>query len=168
MKKHFLSFLLSLHCLFVVAQTDEGIAKFSEEKRNQWIKKKTTELIKIKPETILQKAMLQENEHTDGIILSVEINGKNILHTKDGGWIYFEAHSAHDNSKVGDITIAIDNKKRIFINEGHVCGGYIYFDAMHFKEIPSADSFFKHFNYNSENGNWKQVNKMKSNISFID
>ncbi len=157
MQKLFLSFLLSLHCFFVFAQADEGIAKFSEEKRNQWIKEKTSELKKIKPETVFQKATLQENEHVDGIILSVEVKGKNILYTGDDGWIYFETHSAHDNSDIGDITIAIDSKKRIFINEGHVCGGYIYFDAMHFKEIPSADSFFKHFNYDSEKGNWKRV-----------
>ena len=128
------------------AQEKHTASQVSIPKRNQWIKEKSAMLKKFKPNAVIAKAVISENEVTNGINLSVDINDKGYLVTKDSGWIYFITHSAHNNPKVGDITLAIDNSKNIFINEGHVCGGYASFRALNFKEVNSVSDFFQYFN----------------------
>ena len=148
-------------CLFsittLVAQEKHTASQVSAQKRNQWIKEQSAKLKKIKPTTTTEKAALNENEVTDGIRLTVDINDKGYLVTKDSGWIYFITHSAHKNPQVGDITLAIDHNKNIFMNEGHVCGGYISFGAVNFKEVTSVNDFFQYFTSDEKNGGWKKV-----------
>jgi hypothetical protein len=139
------------------AQEKHTASQVSIPKRNQWIKEKSAMLKKFKPNAVIAKAVISENEVTNGINLSVDINDKGYLVTKDSGWIYFITHSAHNNPKVGDITLAIDNSKNIFINEGHVCGGYASFRALNFKEVNSVSDFFQYFNSEEKNGQWKKV-----------
>jgi hypothetical protein len=139
------------------AQEKHTALQVSIPKRNQWIKEQSAMLKKFKPTAATEKAVINENEVTNGINLSVDINYKGYLVTKDSGWIYFITHSAHNNPKVGDITLAIDNSKNIFMNEGHVCGGYVSFRALNFKEINSVSDFFQYFNCGDKNGEWKKV-----------
>jgi hypothetical protein len=141
------------------AQEKHAASQVSAKKRNKWMKEQSVKLNNFQPIATTEKAEIRENELMDGsgTRLSVEIRNKGYLVTKDNGWIYFVAHSAHENPKVGDITLAIDHNKNIFMYTGHVCGGYISFGSEHLKEINNVHDFFQYFTTDEKNDGWKKV-----------
>jgi hypothetical protein len=82
------------------------------------------------------------------------LQGSGYIRFDNGEWIYLISNSAHDNEKVGDITLAMDNKRRFYINEGHVCGGIIHFTTQQVIKKLSSDEFFRHFVSDQENADW--------------
>ncbi len=91
-------------------------------------------------------------DHVCSVRLGAFVSGNILFKTKGKGWIYIMPHSRHD-----DKAVAIDHKSRIYINEGHICGGSVVYQVFHFKVLKHTDDFFKHFVIGDINGDWHRV-----------
>ena len=128
------------------------------EKQKKWIAENIVLLKKIKPDKSLDTAQIYQLDFVDSVGLAVYVSDKALVKTTGKGWIYVIAHSEHDDKAVGDIALAIDNKKKIYKNVSHVCGGVVVYQASHFKELKKTDDFFKYFTNNAGgDGRWKRV-----------
>ena len=105
------------------------------EKRNEWIQSTSKELKNIKPGDSYKKVDLKITEYNNKVKHSVRILKEGMLDLPNGNWIYITTSSSHNNPEIGDIILAIDNKRRIFYNEGHVCGGIIHFETDQIDEL---------------------------------
>lgn len=65
-------------------------------------------------------------------------SGTGLIEFDNNEWIYIATHSWHLDDKIGDVSVAIDNKGNIYLNEGHVCGG-INFVPSKFNVAPNED-----------------------------
>ena len=95
---------------------------------------------------------MYEMDHVCSVRLGAFVSGNILFKTKGKGWIYIMPHSRHD-----DKAVAIDHKSRIYINEGHICGGSVVYQVFHFNVLKHTDDFFKHFVIGDINGDWHRV-----------
>jgi hypothetical protein len=96
------------------------------------------------------------------------VQGSGYISFDNGEWIYLVSNSAHDNEKVGDITIAVDNRGRMYLNEGHVCGGIIHFITNDKTETETGDGFFRHFISDTDNRGWESIHREYKTSSYSE
>jgi len=128
------------------------------EKQIKWIEETKAALKKIKPDNSLDTAQFYHLDFTDSIGLAIYVADKALIRTTGKGWIYVMAHSEHTDKAIGDIALAIDNKRRMYKSESHICGGVVVFQASHFKELEKTEDFFKYFTNNAGGkGRWERI-----------
>lgn len=89
----------------------------------EWINATANELLNINPDISYKKAAVKATETDNGVRLSVRIMKEGgWINLPKGNWIYIVTTSAHNNPEIGDISLAIDNRKNIYFNAVHVCG----------------------------------------------
>ncbi len=134
-----------------------GNAAISDVSRKQWVKETSRELRKFNPENCVNY-MEPETMEIDGYFrISYRMTEPGCIRFENGDWIYLVSNSSHFNEKVGDITLAIDNQNRRFINEGHVCAGIIHFIIEEKVEVKSADQFFELFVSDTDSIHWRKM-----------
>ena len=69
--------------------------------------------------------------------------GSALIEFGANGWVYVLTHSSHNDERIGDISIAIDNTGALWENLGHVCGG-IRFGGRDGGGAKSPEEFFRH------------------------
>lgn len=147
--------LFSLSADSVYSQIQAESAGICESQKSKWLSEAIQFLLT--PEYTEQLALLRiDTYETDSNQLShrVRLNGKGKLMLENDQWIAMKSHSSHDSKDIGDITVAIENTGRIYISEGHICGGLISF-AFVGKEIRyDTDFFFNHFKSDTESAPW--------------
>jgi hypothetical protein len=72
----------------------------------------------------------------------------------NGDWIYLVSHSWHEDARIGDLSLAIDSQKRIYYNDGHVCGGIIHFYIGFETQVNSSQDFFQLFMSDCDDCKW--------------
>lgn len=91
-------------------------------KRDEYIRNTIEEISKIQPNDFLT-AVKQE----DGKYCYV-LRENCAIKFKDGNWAYISlrsSHGTHDTrgkNQIGDVTIAIDSQKNIYVSYHHICG----------------------------------------------
>jgi hypothetical protein len=98
--------------------------------------------------------------------ISYRLMGDGYIRFENGDWLFLRSTSSHLNEQVGDITLAIDNRGEIFINEGHVCGGIIHFITHEKKAVKAASDFIQHFMSDTDDQYWSRLDREKSTLLF--
>ncbi len=127
------------------------------QEREKWIRETVIILKKLSgpaDEQIIEKKVTE----LDGFFQAgYRVQGSGYIRFDNGDWIYLVSNSAHDNEKIGDITLAMDNKRRFYINEGHVCGGIIHFVTNDKIAVRAATDFTEHFISDTDDAGWKNL-----------
>jgi hypothetical protein len=89
--------------------------------------------------------------------ISYRLQGSGYIHFDNGDWIYLVSTSSHDTEQVGDLTLAIDNHGKIYLNEGHICGGIIHFIINDKIAVKAASDFIQHFISDTDDIGWKNL-----------
>ncbi len=139
--------------------------KINPLKRQQWTVETVSRLKDYKISTNDQPIQVDEINIEDYFQLSYRINGQGLIKFQDGSWVYLISNSIHNNSEVGDLTIAIDSQGNKYTNDGHICGGLIHFVSKDKIPVEHADHFFKYFKSGTDDQQWKEI-KIKNNSKF--
>jgi hypothetical protein len=76
---------------------------------------------------------------------------------KNGERILICIHSGHEDPEVGDVSVAMDiRKKRFYINYGHICGNLINFEKISVEIPVDSKSFFRFFLSDTDERKWKK------------
>ena len=147
---------LVLFCVATVYGQHSDPSTIDLEKRALWIDQAMMEMLKINPDTV---SNILEPEITDlgeaYYSLSYRLKKPGIIRFSKKDWIYLMPSSSHDDPEVGDITLAMNKKKKFFINEGHICGGIIHFMTTSRITASSSDQFFENFVSDTDSMPWK-------------
>jgi len=91
-------------------------------KRDEYIRNTIEEMSKIKPNEFLAAVKLEDGKYCYVLRENCAIK------FKDGNWVYISLrsrHGTHDTrgrNQIGDVTIAMDSKKNIYVSYHHICG----------------------------------------------
>lgn len=117
----------------------------NQDVRRAWKDSAFSELKLFQPEMAEEHASFTEKYIENMRILSIRVQGNVFVPVGRRNWIYMFSVSSHDSPQTGDMTLAIDQQKRIYLNEGHVCGGIIHFETSKLRSIKRSRQFFRHF-----------------------
>ena len=157
MKNLVLSFAIILTTFSISYAQHTDASLISVEKRDQWINKTSQELKNFIPDTILTSITIDRYVWDEGQKISCRVSENGIIRLDDGGWIYITTTSGHQNIEIGDISMAVDHKKNIYKNFGHVCGGIIHFESTQLTELTKTADFFKYFFSDTDSAAWEKV-----------
>jgi len=132
---------------------DDSVAV--EDAKLQWIEKTAASMANMRPEmctNVIEPDILKLDNYYR---LSYRLTEPGCIRFDNGDWIFLVSNSEHFDEEVGDVTLAIDNSKRIFINDGHVCGGIISFMVEHEIDLNSAEAFFQHTVSDTDDIKWQ-------------
>jgi hypothetical protein len=144
-KQIILSFMLLLVVFFTSSAQEPENTKVSPEKRDKWIKETATEMRNFKPDSSIKVVTPSILDLGDRKKLAYKVNKSGIINLINDDWIYIITHSSHQDEEIGDVSLAVDNKRHIYINEDHVCGGVIRFETDQITELNKSSDFFKYF-----------------------
>ncbi len=88
--------------------------------------------------------------------ISYRTMGLTAIRCKNKETVFISSHSSHMDHSIGDITVAIDYRKNIYINKGHICGGIINFKRLKPRIAESAIKFFKEFYSDTDDEKWER------------
>jgi hypothetical protein len=126
----------------------------NEEKRNLWIKRVVDSLSSLGRMDSFEVSMPNITDYENIKMISYRINRKGKIVFQDGQSISIFLHSAHEDSEIGDISVAIDKNNMIYINLGHVCGGIAHFN-MDVAQTPlNSKIFFAKFYSDTDGDKW--------------
>jgi len=125
------------------------------ESLGQWLEQARKGMAGFRPDTCKN---IIEVEITDlgeeYYACSYRVDGPGMIRISDTEWIFLVPSSSHDNPEVGDITLAMDQKKRFYMNEGNICGGIIHFQTHDRFELTKSRQFFKYFVSDTNSVRW--------------
>ena len=155
MRNLFIPALMIFVNMFTVSGQHADTSQVIPGVREQWLERTRQEMVNFHSDTCRKTI---EPEITDlgeeYYSCSYRLQGPGMIRISAEEWIYLVASSAHDNPEVGDITLGMDQKKRFYINEGHVCGGIIHFQSLERIELKTSKQFFKHFVSDTDSAGW--------------
>jgi hypothetical protein len=64
-------------------------------------------------------------------------------------------HSLHSDKEILEISIAVDNRMRVFVNAGHVYGGIVHFETNDDILPADVDVFFSRFHLDTDDERWE-------------
>jgi hypothetical protein len=153
-----ITFILLAGTTFAFGQ-HAGESLIVPEKRNGWIQATAKELLNIIPDSTIQQTSVNVIEIENDIRLSIRILEEGWIDLSGGNWIYIITTSSHNNPEIGDVSVAIDNRKNVYYNEGHVCGGIIHFETMQLRKLKTSKEFFASFISDTDSMSWKRLKK---------
>ncbi len=115
----------------------------SELKRSQWIETQSNNLKMLMLDSCSVVVHPQVIEIEDYYRISYRFTSPGCIRFDNGDTVFVTFNSSHDDPDTGDITLAVDNHSRLFVNYGHVCGGIIHFVVDQRVDIHSVDDFFR-------------------------
>jgi len=132
---------------------DDSVA--IEDAKLQWIEQTAASMASMRPEMCTNVIEPSIRKLGDYYRLSYRLKGSGCIRFDNGDWIFLVSNSEHFDKEVGDVTLAIDNSKRIFINDGHVCGGIVNFIVDGKTALDSAEAFFQHTVSDTDDIKWQ-------------
>lgn len=157
MKKLAFSFFLILATISFSFAQHSDVSEVSAMKQDKWIQETIREFNSFSPDSSVTAIIIDQNIWDDGQKLSCRIVKCGILRLDNGGWIYFKTTSSHENKEIGDVSMAVDDKKNIYKNMGHVCGGIIHFETTQLTKLKETSDFFKFFICDTDSASWEKV-----------
>lgn len=129
-------------------------SEVNSKKRDQWIIRTIYQMQSSEDAAILEDLPAQELVHDEFYQISYRLIERGKIKFDDGSHLFIVSTSAHQTKDIGDITIAINEKGEVFINQGHICGGIIHFKT-HKKGLPKTSaSFLQHFKSDTDDESW--------------
>lgn len=126
-----------------------------EAKRTEWLEQMISKLRDVKPDTCSAIVQPKITEVDDYYRLSYRFTAPGCIRFENGESVFITLNSSHDNPEIGDVSMAVDNRSRVFVNFGHVCGGIIHFIIEQKIEIHSVDDFFQYTISDTDSKSWK-------------
>jgi hypothetical protein len=154
-------FILLVSLMNLTAQVTDG-SKNIPVQREKWIEESVSELGKFIPDSSVKLIAPYLIDQEDAKKLYFKVNKEGMIKLENGDWIYIITHSGHENEEIGDLCLAIDNKKDVYINESHVCGGVIRFESSGLTELKSTDDFFLNFESDTDSKRWDKLLSLKN------
>ena len=161
MKPSLLLILIVLTAVSTSVAQHTDTSAISVVKRDQWIHEKTQELRKFRPDTTIATVIFQNQVLEDWHKLSCRVMKSGIIRLDDGSWIYITTTSGHENKEIGDVSMAVDHKKNIYKNFGHVCGGIIHFETTQLSALKKPADFFRYFVSDTDSAAWEKVKSVR-------
>ncbi|HOY32074.1 MAG TPA: hypothetical protein PKW80_09365 [Bacteroidales bacterium] len=157
----FLIFIYLLASLFIkfneVTAQHTDTAKFSPAIQQKWLEQTASRMIDFIPDTLSGLLKPVTNVFEDYFMFSFRLKDSGWIKLENARWICLISSSAHSNPEVGDITIAMDDKKHFYTNKSHVCGGVVHFQCRKRIILKSPEDFFNNFEGDTDNMPWEYV-----------
>ncbi len=152
-----LTLIIAFLCSAASAQHTDG-SKLNIAEQQKWLEKTASGMAQFIPDSSAGPIIPHITETDDFYQITYRLEGKGWIKLASGKWIYMISSSAHANPEVGDITLAMDNKKNFYTNKSHVCGGLIHYQCLKKIKIKSPADFFKNFEGDTDNIPWEPAN----------
>ncbi|HNZ43741.1 MAG TPA: hypothetical protein PLI16_05595 [Bacteroidales bacterium] len=140
----------------VTAQHTDS-TKISPALQQKWLEQTASRMIDFIPESSTALINPVINDFEEFYMVSFRLIDSGWIKLKNDQWIFLISSSAHSSSEVGDITIAMDNKKHFYTNNGHVCGGIVHFQCRKKIKLKSPSDFFNNFLSDTDGKPWKSL-----------
>lgn len=101
-----------------------------------------------------QEIFLVDRSYENFVRMEYKVSDNGVIKFKDGSFLKIITHSSHDNPKIGDMTCAINDKGRIYIHQGHNCGGIIRFMIDRKIDVVGVDDFINQFYSDIDGSTW--------------
>ena len=157
MKIRFALILAIILLNLVSSAQDSDPSKISAEKRELLIQETARSLKNFSPDSTVKVIAQMTTDRSGGKLIYYKVRNSGIIRLNNGDWIYIMTGSSHDNEEVGDFSLAVDNKKNIYLNEDHVCGGIIRFETDKIPELNKTAEFFKYFVSDYNAMGWRKM-----------
>jgi hypothetical protein len=125
-------------------------------KRKKWIKTAIKSIQQIKIDSTIKASEPHIVNVPEYHKVAYRITDCNTIKFLNGDSVLICLHSVHQDPQVGDVSIAIDSKRKSYVNYGHICGGMINFERMSI--IPPIDivDFIQNFVSDTDKEKWKK------------
>ncbi len=137
--------LLFLVCSSSLYAQGHTALKIDSHARNVWVKQMRKSLKEIKPGDVPTKAKLETYERDGMIHQKYRIIKAGLIQFNPKEWVYVTLHSQHDDNRIGDLAIAIDQDGKYYYHLGHVCGGIVHYQATTTNRLSGSNDFFLYF-----------------------
>jgi hypothetical protein len=143
-------------------------AVVDDKKRNEWISK-TVDSLMLKNESDFPCLVINELVHEDFYQASYRLIKKGMIKFEDGSYVKMVSTSAHATTEIGDITLAVNERGDVYVNQGHICGTIIHFNTHQKGLTRTAATFLRDFSSDTDDEQWqlhtqdqnKKTNKQK-------
>jgi hypothetical protein len=97
---------------------------------------------------------------------SYRVTKRTMIRCTNGDYIIIQPHSSHQDTGIGDVSIAVSNTGEKWVNYSHVCGGIIHFKSNDTELPKSTSDFFLRFKGEDDHGKdewipWKPSGKSR-------
>lgn len=124
-------------------------------KRIAWIEHSIDSLLRNFSNIDLKKVEIYQRQREEQLYLTCRIINAGYI-TAGIDTCYLFLFSSHQNPAVGDVIIAISDKRKVYVNNGHVCGGIVHFQSFKISKPSSFQEFIAHFSPEISPSIWRQ------------
>jgi len=129
--------------------------------QKKWLKQQVKELLAFSPAENLTPVAALTVDLGEYKIQSFKIKGETLIRFDDNSWIYIKSHSSHEDTLIGDISIAMSDTREFYINNGHICGGIIHFICKSDNPPLSKSEFIDCYVADTDDQPWILLKKYK-------
>ena len=151
----FVTLLIALSKLAFPQHAD--VSSINETLRKHWINSAIDSLKHFTPGMNQTLISLKKIEQSNKIKLSIRVKKEGLLKISNKKWIYIKTSSSHDNQAIGDVCLAMDDNKNIYVNYAHVCGGIIHFETTAIDDLKKTRDFFRYFVSDVDSSKWEKL-----------
>ena len=135
--------------------------------RKKWIVNNLEKLKVFNPDKNTSVIQSREVDIEDFYQLSYRITSdEGFIVFGNGDWVYLRVHSSHEKEEIGDISMAIDNWGKLYLNLGHVCGGIIHYVTHKKLKVQSVDDFIQNFKSDTDDRPWILIDDYYNNFTY--
>jgi len=127
----------------------------NEKQREAYISKTSQQWIKSQEDTLFELLTAKVVDLSDYKQTSYRVKERGTIRFLNGEEVKIIIHSSHEDGEIGDVSMAITNEGKVYVNYGHICGGLIHFYKKD-GEIPSSSNdFFNHYLSDTDDMKWQ-------------
>lgn len=127
------------------------------KKRDAWIAQQIKNLSVRHIDTAYTIMTMRELIHEHFYQASYRLIDKGMIKFEDGSYLKMISTSSHTRSDIGDVTVAINEKGDVYINQGHICGRIIHFNTHQRDKVKTAADFITHFTCDTDDEPWIEM-----------
>lgn len=125
-------------------------------KRNAWINQAIDSLLLHLNTSGLKNAAINQRSRDEQPYLTCRIIDAGYL-TLGNDTCFIFLQSSHQNASIGDVILAISDKGRVYVNDGHVCGGIVHFQSSSLLKPGSFKDFIDRFTPELSTSEWRKL-----------
>lgn len=118
--------------------------------QTEWIEKTVASMRTVKPDTDSKIFDINDPKHLRKDWISCRIMSGSFLRVSEDQWLYFVYHSAHDDSAIGDVRLAITQDGDVYISYAHACGKWLLFRSDDLTFPKTSHEFLEKFRSSEE------------------
>lgn len=148
---------LALLCATAATQAGDGPVTNATPARAAWIAETASQLRTFKPDDTTPRIVFTQSGHNGVDVLGCQVKKRGLIPLGTNDWVYIVAHSSHLKDNVGDLSLAISARGKLYQHEGHVCGGFIGFIGTNMVPPATSQAFFEAFIDDVDNRPWRPL-----------